>query len=111
MVSALGIGTMRFKGRENAAEMIERELELGLTYCDIGSAYSYKAFDDNAEAWVGEAIAGKDRSKMVISAKAQPRQGEPQVDKGLGINSRDQMAQCIENSLKRVGVGHFDFYQ
>jgi hypothetical protein len=28
MVSALGIGTMRFKGRENAAEMIERELDL-----------------------------------------------------------------------------------
>jgi len=111
MVSALGIGTMRFKGRENAAEMIERELELGLTYCDIGSAYSYKAFDENAEAWVGAAIAGKDRSKMVLSAKAQPRKGEPQVEKGLGISSRDQMAQCIENSLKRVGVPYFDFYQ
>jgi len=111
MVSALGIGTMRFKSRENAAEIIERELELGLTYCDIGSAYSYKAFDDNAETWVGAAIAGKDRSKMALSAKAQPRKGEPQVDRGLGINSRDQMAQCIENSLKRVGVEHFDFYQ
>jgi predicted aldo/keto reductase-like oxidoreductase len=110
-VSALGIGTMRFKGRENAAEMIERELELGLTYFDIGSAYSYKAFDENAEAWVGAAIAGKDRSGMVLSAKAQPRPGEPQLEKGLGINSRDQMAQCIENSLKRVGVEHFDFYQ
>jgi predicted aldo/keto reductase-like oxidoreductase len=110
-VSALGIGTMRFKGRDNAAEMIERELELGLTYFDIGSAYSYKAFDENAEAWVGAAIPGKDRSEIVISAKAQPRAGEAQVDKGLGISSRDQMAQCIENSLKRVGVEQFDFYQ
>jgi len=110
-VSALGIGTMRFKGQENAAEMIERELELGLTYFDIGSAYSYKAFDDNAETWVGAAIAGKDRSKMVISAKAQPRAGEPSVDRGLGINTRDQMSQCIENSLKRVGTDRFDFYQ
>ena len=110
-VSALGIGTMRFKSRENAVEIIERELELGLTYFDIGSAYSYKAFDDNAETWVGAAIAGKDRSKMVLSAKAQPRPGEPQVDKGLGINTRDQMARCIENSLQRVGVEQLDFYQ
>ncbi len=110
-VSALGIGTMRFRGRDNAAEMVRRELELGLTYIDIGSAYSYKAFDENAEAWVGAAIAGHDRSQMVISAKAQPRHGEPQVDKGLGISSHDQMAQCIRNSLQRVGVEQFDFYQ
>jgi predicted aldo/keto reductase-like oxidoreductase len=110
-VSALGIGTMRFKSQENAAEMIHRELELGLTYSDIGSAYSYKAFEDNAETWVGAAIKGRDRSKMVLSAKAQPRKGEPNVDRGLGINSKDQMRQCIENSLQRVGVQRFDFYQ
>lgn len=110
-VSALGIGTMRFKSRENAAEMIERELELGLTYFDIGSAYSFRSFDDNAETWVGAAIAGKERSKMVLSAKAQPRPGEPRVEAGLGISTRDQMWQCIENSLKRVGTDRFDFYQ
>ncbi len=110
-VSALGIGTMRFKGRENAAEMIERELELGLTYFDIGAAYSFKDFDENAEAWVGAAIEGKDRSKMVLSAKAQPRSGEAKADRNLGINTRDQMWTCMENSLKRVGVDRFDFYQ
>jgi len=111
MVSALGIGTMRFKGRENAAEMIDRELALGLTYFDIGSAYSYQSFEENAETWVGAAIAGRDRSQMVLSAKAQPRHGEPQVERGLGISTRDQMTQCIHNSLQRVGVGHLDFYQ
>jgi len=110
-VSALGIGTMRFKGRENAAEMIERELEVGLTYFDIGAAYSFQDFDENAEAWVGAAIKGKDRSQMVLSAKAQPRPGEPNADRNLGISTRDQMWTCIENSLKRVGVDRFDFYQ
>jgi predicted aldo/keto reductase-like oxidoreductase len=110
-VSALGIGTMRFKSKENAAEIIARELELGLTYLDIGSAYSFKSFDDNAETWVGAALAGRDRSQLVLSAKAQPRSGEPRVEAGLGINTRDQMWQCIENSLKRVGTDHFDFYQ
>jgi predicted aldo/keto reductase-like oxidoreductase len=110
-VSALGIGTMRFHGRENAAEMIERELELGLTYLDIGAAYSFQSFEENAETWVGAAIDGKDRSEMVLSAKAQPRPGEARADRGLGINTRDQMWECIDNSLKRVGVDRFDFYQ
>jgi uncharacterized protein len=110
-VSALGIGTMRFKSRENAAEMIARELELGLTYFDIGSAYSFKSFEENAETWVGAAIAGRDRSKMVISAKAQPRPQDGKLEAGLGVNTRDQMWKCMENSLKRVGVERFDFYQ
>jgi uncharacterized protein len=33
------------------------------------------------------------------------------VDMGLGIHTRDQMWECIENGLRRVGVGYFDFYQ
>lgn len=111
MVSALGHGTMRYKGPENAAEMIHHGLELGMTYFDIGAAYSFKGFDDNAESWVGEAIRGVPRDGMVLSSKAQPRPGEPRVDRGLSISTRDDMWQCIENSLKRVGVEWFDFYQ
>ena len=110
-VSMLGIGTMRFKGRENAAQIIRHAVKLGLNYIDIGAAYSYKSATENAEAWVGEAIQGLDRSKLVISAKAQPRKGEARVDRGLGIHTRDQMWKCIETSLKRVGVSYFDFYQ
>lgn len=111
LVSALGFGTMRFKGPENAKEIIDRGLQLGLTYFDIGSAYSFKDFDTNAEAWTGAAIREVPRDKMVLSAKAQPRTGEPRLDRGLGISTRDQMWECIENSLKRVGVDWFDFYQ
>ncbi len=110
-VSALGHGTMRYRSRENAAEMIRHGLELGLTYFDIGSAYSFKAFDDNAETWVGEAIKGVPRERMILSAKAQPRHGEAKVERGLGIDTRDDMWRCIENSLQRVGVDYLDFYQ
>ena len=102
---------MRYKSRENAAEMIAHGLRLGLTYFDIGSAYSFKAFDDNAETWVGEALRGVPRESVVLSAKAQPRHGETKLDRGLGIDTRDDMWRCIENSLKRVGVEYFDFYQ
>ena len=110
-VSALGIGTMRFKGRENAVEIIRHAIKRRLTYIDCGAAYAFTSQDDNAEAWVGEAIKGLDRSKLVISAKAQPRKGEARVDRNLGIHTRDQMWTCIEQSLQRVGVDCFDFYQ
>ena len=72
-VSALGIGTMRFKGKDNAAEIIRHGLGLGLTYFDIGSAYSYSSFDDNAETWTGAGIQGVPRDRMVLSAKAHHR--------------------------------------
>lgn len=111
MISTLGHGTMRYKGPENAAEMIHHGLSLGMNYFDIGPAYSYNEFDDNAESWVGRAIAGVPRENMVLSSKAQPRAGEPKVERSLGISTRDQMWQCIENSLKRAGVEYFDFYQ
>jgi predicted aldo/keto reductase-like oxidoreductase len=112
-VSAIGIGTMRFKDRDNAVDIINRSLDSGLTYIDIGPAYSFKSFDDNAEAWTGEAIRGRERSSMVISSKAQPRpkSDNPNVAASLGVFTRDQMWQCIENSLKRAGIGYFDFYQ
>lgn len=111
-VSALGIGTMRFKHADNAARIIHHALGRGLTYFDIGSAYAYKSFAENAETWTGRAIAGHPRETIVLSAKAQCRgTGEPNVDRGLGISTRDQMWQCLENSLRRVGVDWFDFYQ
>ena len=110
-VSVLGIGTMRFKGGENAVRIIRHAIKLGLTYIDCGAAYGFKSFDDNVESWVGKAVKGRDRSKLVISAKAQPRKGDARVDRGLGIHTRDQMWTCIEHSLQRVGVEYFDFYQ
>ena len=72
-VSALGIGTMRFKGEENAVEMIQRALRLGLTYIDCGAAYSFKDDGTNAEAWVGKAIAGRPRENHAAARAAQRR--------------------------------------
>lgn len=110
-ISALGFGTMRFKDRDNAREIIQAGLPLGINYFDIGGAYHWKDFDNNGETMVAHAIAGVPREQMVLSAKAQPRSANAQVDKGLGIHTRDQMWQCIENGLQRVGVEYFDFYQ
>ena len=110
-VSLLGIGTMRFQDEANAVAMIHRALDLGLNYLDCGAAYSFKNDGENAEAWVGKAIAGRDRSKMVISAKAQPRAKDPKLDRNIGVATRDQMWQCIESSLRRLGVEYLDFFQ
>lgn len=110
-VSVLGHGTMRYKGRDNAIEMVRHGLSLGINYFDCGTAYGYKGPDDCAEAYVGEAIRGVPREQMVLSGKAQPRHGEERRDRGLGINTRDGMWQCIEGTLGRLGVEQLDFFQ
>jgi len=111
-VSTLGHGTMRYKDNDNAIEMINHGLSLGMTYFDIGGAYGFRGDDDNGETRVGAALKGIDRSTVVLSAKAQPRLGDnAKVDMGLGVNTRDQMWKCIENGLRRTGVEYFDFYQ
>lgn len=110
-VSILGHGTMRYQGRENAIEMVRHGLSLGMNYFDCGTAYGFKAPDDCAEAYVGEAIKGVPREQMVLSGKAQPRPGEEKRDRGLGINTRDGMWQCIEGTLGRLGVSQLDFFQ
>ena len=110
-ISALGFGTMRFKGPDNAAAIIEHGLPLGLTYFDIGAAYSFQDVENNAEVWVGNALKGRPREGLVLSAKAQPRPETGRLEANLGVNNRDAMWQCIEQSLQRVGVDRFDFYQ
>ena len=113
-VSALGFGTMRFKGADNAAQVIRRGLELGINYFDIGGAYSWESPEENAETWVGRAIEGHPRETLVLSAKAQCRPGDepsPRVEAGLGVRNRDEMWRCIEGSLRRIGVEQLDFYQ
>lgn len=110
-VSILGHGTMRYQGRDNAIEMVRHGLSLGMNYFDCGTAYSFTAPDDCAEAWVGAAIAGVPREQLVLSGKAQPRHGEEKRDRGLGINTRDGMWQCIEGTLGRLGVSQLDFFQ
>ncbi|MBS3762864.1 MAG: aldo/keto reductase [Planctomycetes bacterium] len=113
-VSVLGFGTMRYKSGENAAEIIHRGLELGMNYFDIGSAYSWDSYEENAETWTGRAIKDVNREDVVLSAKAQVRPGEERHERAeanIGIRNRDEMWMSIENSLDRVGVDYFDFYQ
>lgn len=111
-VSALGFGTMRFKDSDNATEIIDRGMALGINYFDIGGAYSFKSPEENAETWVARAIKGRPRDSMVLSAKAQCRPaGNAKQERGLGLSTRDEMWQAIETSLQRVGVDQFDFYQ
>jgi len=110
-VSILGHGTMRYKSRENAYEIIRLGLKLGVNYFDCGTAYSFRSSDDCAESWVGAAIADVPRAQVVLSAKAQPRFGPERRERALNINTRDGMWECIENSLRRLGVEWLDFFQ
>jgi len=112
--SVLGFGTMRLKGLENTAEVVNRGIELGMNYFDLGAAYCWKNDQENAEVWVGKAIKGRPRESLILSDKAHCRPGEkpnPGLEFAIGVRNRDEMWRCIENSLRRVGVEWFDFYQ
>ena len=111
-ISTLSFGTMRFTGPDNPAEIIDAGLPLGLNYIDAGAAYSYRDRDDNAESWVGRALVGKDRGQLVVSSKAQCNPVRPpDTDRAVHIVTRDQMWQCLENSLRRLRLEWLDFYQ
>ncbi len=109
-VSALGLGTMRFKGRENAVETIRRCLKLGVNFIESAAGYGYESPEENADAWVGEGIKGWDREKLVISSKIQANLGDENRDNGLPVNTYDGAWQAIENSLTRIGTDYLDFY-
>ncbi len=109
-LSALGLGTMRFKGRENAVRTIRRCLELGVNFIESASGYNWESPEENADAWVGEAIKGWDREKLIISSKMQANVGDENRDKGLPVSTYDGAWQAIENSLTRIGTDYLDFY-
>ncbi len=109
-LSALGLGTMRFKGRDNAVRTIRRCLELGVNYIESAAGYGWESPEENADAWVGEAIKGWDREKVVISSKVQANCGDERPDNGLPVSTYDGTWQAIENSLERIGTDYLDFY-
>lgn len=111
-VSALSYGCMRFKDAESAAEAVREAAALGVNYFDVAPAYCGK----RSEAWLGEAIRGLDRSKLVITAKSSPGNGGAEIgeynpEAGFGIRTADEARREIERSMKLLGVDHLDMYQ
>jgi aryl-alcohol dehydrogenase-like predicted oxidoreductase len=105
-VSAIGVGGNPF-GIEvdatTAGRIIDRALDLGVTYLDTADSYSQGA----SEEIVGQALAGK-RNKAVIGTKFGNRMGPEANDKGT---SRKHIMKACEASLARLRTDYIDLYQ
>jgi aryl-alcohol dehydrogenase-like predicted oxidoreductase len=105
-VSAIGVGCNPF-GIEvdatTAGRIIDRALDLGVTYFDTADSYSQGA----SEEIVGQALAGM-RNKAVIGTKFGNRMGPEANDKGT---SRKHIIKACEASLTRLRTDYIDLYQ
>jgi aryl-alcohol dehydrogenase-like predicted oxidoreductase len=108
-VSALCLGAMMFgvwgnPDHDESIRIIHRALDAGINFIDTADVYSA----GESEVIVGKALAGVDRSRVVLATKVRGAMGEDPNEQG---NSRRWIVAECENSLRRLGVDYIDLYQ
>jgi len=98
VLSALGMGCMRFESPQKIdqmAEVVYRAFERGITYFDTAPGYC----EDKSEIILGTAV------------KQMKKSGKPFLvsTKSMAANPTDVRAQC-EKSIERLNVDAIDFY-
>jgi len=88
---------------DRARPIIERAIDLGVTFLDTGNTYSR----GRSEEILGEIIKER-RNDLIIATKVFSPMGEKPNERGL---SRHHIMRQIEGSLKRLGVDCVDLYQ
>ncbi len=114
--SKIVLGGMRFKGRQNAKDVIHRAIECGFNYIDISPLYCRKDEEENSEAWAGAALQDPYyRKQIMVSTKCAPGDGglglgefKPEV--GFGVRDKDQLQQVFDQSLARMNFEKVDWY-
>jgi aryl-alcohol dehydrogenase-like predicted oxidoreductase len=87
-----GEGVLRTYGRNRPAhQVIEKALDLGITYYDTAPAYS------GSQDYYGESL-GERRKNIFLASKTHDR-------------TRDGSLRLLENSLKRIKTDHLDLWQ
>ncbi len=111
-VAQLGLGCMGMSDmygpadRKESLATIHAAMEAGVTLLDTGDFYGM----GHNEMLIGEALAGRDRERAVISVKF----GALRDPAGafIGLDTRPQAVKSFAAySLKRLGVEHIDIYR
>lgn len=107
-VSAISLGAWLTYGSssvefDTARECLETAIESGINFIDVADIYA----TGKAEETVGKVIAGRDRTKLVISTKAYWPMSEDINDRGL---SRKHLVESVHKSLKRLGTDYVDIF-
>lgn len=92
MLGLGGEGMLRTWGRKRSAtRIVQRALDLGITYCDTAPAYS------GSQDYYG-AVLGERRREIFLASKTHDR-------------TRDGSLRLLEESLKRLKTDHLDLWQ
>jgi aryl-alcohol dehydrogenase-like predicted oxidoreductase len=112
-VSRICLGCMSFGtnwdewtlNREESREVIERAIDLGITFFDTANVYSY----GESEEILGEVLGEHDRDEFVVATKGYARMRED--DPNSGGLSRKALEQELDASLSRLDMDTVDLYQ
>ena len=111
-VSKIALGCMSFGtgepwmlDGEDARELIERAIDLGVNFFDTANVYS----NGESERILGDVLSEYDRDEQVVATKVRFSYGDshPNAD-GL---SRKTIEQELQHSLDRLGMETIDLYQ
>ena len=111
-VSQIGLGCMSFGGdrewtldREQSREIIERAIDLGVTFFDTANVYA----NGESERILGDVLGEYDRDQLVVATKVYGEMDSTNPN-ASGL-SRKAIEQELLNSLDRLGMDTVDLYQ
>ena len=112
-VSRLCLGTMNFGPVTTEADsfaIMDRALELGITFFDTANVYGWKTGEGVTEQIVGRWLAqgGGRREQIVLATKVYGRMGKGPNDQRL---SALHIRRACDDSLRRLQTDHIDLYQ
>lgn len=89
---------------ESTRPIIKQALELGINFFDTALAYA----NGTSEQYVGRALRDfAKREDVIVATKFLPM---TDIDREKGMSVRDYINNCLEQSLKNLGMDYIDLY-
>lgn len=107
-VSVAGIGCNNFGMRcdePRSIEVVHAALDVGINFFDTADVYGGRG---KSEEFLGKAIRGLDRSKILVATKFASPMSDDSAMRGA---SARYIKHAVEASLERLGTDYIDLYQ
>ena len=107
-VSVVGLGCNNFGRRCDEVttnEVVSAALDNGINFFDTADVYGPTGL---SEEYLGKAIRGLDRSRVIIATKFANPMGKGGLKRGA---SRRYIMNAVDASLQRLGTDYIDLYQ